>query len=179
MQFLDPTSLEDWYSFANAEALEKLTDDVQAGKATLSGAALARVSAANSFADITDYFFGLRQSSPISPKTMVASANDNIINNNELRGLEKFGVMVLISDLERLAGQIKIECLQKSLENITTYLGMTPQRKHLFQYDCFVGKMAGGWAATGAARIVSPELINYALTSIDDGKKNLYRYLPS
>lgn len=136
----------------------------------LTGEALANVSASHRFADLVDFFFSLRSASPIAPRTMVASAAQAIFGDPNLPPLEKTGMTVLISDLQKLAEQAKIDCLREAMENITGYVTLTLQEKYLHKYDCFITRFTEGMAAPGAARNTTDSIVEHVLNTIENGK---------
>lgn len=157
--------MEDWYAMVDVDKLEKLTEN----PALLTGEAVANVSASNRFSDIADFFFTLRQASPVVPQTMISKARDIIMRNESISLLERVGLTVLISDLLKLSERAKVDCLQEAMSDIASYLPLTIQGQYLFRYDCFVKKFIEGAAAPDAAKHTSNELINEALNAIEAG----------
>ncbi|KAL8275228.1 hypothetical protein Esti_000812 [Eimeria stiedai] len=51
-----------------------------------------------------------------------------------------------------LAEITKIDCLQKAMDNIETYIPYSLVERHLFNYDCFVKKLPENMALIGVAR---------------------------
>ncbi|CDJ38129.1 hypothetical protein, conserved [Eimeria tenella] len=158
-----PPCMEDWYAMVDVDKLEKLTEN----PALLTGEAVANVSASNRFSDIADFFFTLRQASPVVPQTMISKARDIIMRNESISLLERVGLTVLISDLLKLSERAKVDCLQEAMSDIASYLPLTIQGQYLFRYDCFVKKFIEGAAAPDAAKHTSNELINEALNAIE------------
>ncbi|KAL8451645.1 hypothetical protein Emed_001807 [Eimeria media] len=147
-----PPSLEDWASYVDQDKLEELMNKVRDGTAQLTGEALASVSASTRMADIADVFFSMRLASPVEPRQIVTIAKQRIMEESNMKTLEKVGMAVMISDLLKLAEKTKIDCLQKAMDNIDTYLPFTLMERHLYNYDCFVKKISDGMALIGVAR---------------------------
>ncbi|CDJ48117.1 hypothetical protein, conserved [Eimeria brunetti] len=158
-----PQCLGDWYALADFAKLEELTMN----PASLTGEALANASASNRFVDITDFFFSLRQSSPVQPQVMVAKAREILMSNEKLPLLERVGLGVFITGLLKLAEQAKTDCLQEAMKDIAGYLPLTLQEQHLYKSDCFVKKFSDGAAGPEAAKNITNEQLSEAFDAIE------------
>ncbi|KAL8446784.1 hypothetical protein Emag_004545 [Eimeria magna] len=147
-----PPSLEDWAMYIDQDKLEELMNRVRQGTQQLTGEALALVSASTRMADIADILFTMRLASPVEPRQIVTIAKQKIMEESNMKTLEKVGTAVMLSDLLKLAERTKVDCLQKAMDNIETYLPFTLLERHLYNYDCFIRKISEGMALVGIAR---------------------------
>ncbi|KAL8429312.1 hypothetical protein ACSSS7_006677 [Eimeria intestinalis] len=163
----DPPSLEDWAMYIDQDRLEALMESVRQGSQPLTGEALAHVSASTRMADITDALFTMRLASPVEPKHIVRIAKQRIVEESSLKTLDKIGTAVMLSDLVKLVERTKIECLQKAMDDIETYLPLSLMERHLYNYDCFVKKVSDGMALISVARSLTDAFVAQLIEHIN------------
>lgn len=130
---------------------------------------MAECSSANRLADVADFFYSLRQSSPVAPKQMILLASEQLQKNPSLELIAKYGLAMSMLDLDTLAAEAKKECFKKSMEEIDRYITLPPSQKYLFRYECFLTNFTDRGAASDLARNLSPAQVSEMLNTLENG----------
>lgn len=160
----------DWYRYLFPEQLRKYVDEVRADERVISYKDINKLSSVNTVTDLSDLAFSLKQSSKLKAADIARRAARNVIEENGLAPLRRYGLANTLVDLVNQAELVKKHCVRKALEDYENFSTSTLVQKDMFRYDCFCSQIHESSAFADVARGLGEEDVSLVMDAIDRGK---------